>query len=35
MFMRESYRLSISNELNKKNRGNDIGMMYGGMMGSF
>lgn len=35
LFMRESYRLSISNELNKKNRGNDIGMMYGGMMGSF
>jgi hypothetical protein len=34
MFMRESYRLSISNELNKKDRGNDIGMMYGGMMGS-
>ena len=32
-FMRESYTLSISNELNKKSRGNDMGMMYGGGMG--
>jgi hypothetical protein len=34
-FMRESYNLSISNELNKKSRGNDMGMMMmgGGMSG--
>ncbi len=31
--MRQSYQLSISDELNKKDKGNDIGSMYGGMMG--
>ena len=32
-FMRESYNLSVSSELNKKQAGNDMGMMYGGMSG--